>query len=35
MEPLVSVPMAAAQKLAAAADALEPALEPDGFRAGS
>src|SRR5450631_409123 len=31
IEPLVSVPMAAAQKLAAAATA-EPALEPDGLR---
>ena len=31
MEPLVSEPMAAAQKLAAAATA-EPALEPDGLR---
>jgi len=31
MEPLVSVPMAAAQKLAAAATP-EPALEPDGLR---
>ncbi len=34
MEPLVSVPIAAAQKLAAAATP-EPALDPDGFRAGS
>jgi hypothetical protein len=31
MEPLVSVPMAPAQKLAAAATP-DPALEPDGFR---
>ncbi len=31
MEPLVSVPTAAAQKLAAVATA-EPALEPEGLR---
>jgi hypothetical protein len=34
MEPSVSVPMAAAQKLAAA-PAAGPALEPDGLRLGS
>ena len=34
MEPLVSVPIAPAQKLAAAATA-EPALEPEGLRARS
>jgi hypothetical protein len=31
IEPLVSVPIAPAQKLAAA-DAPEPALDPDGLR---
>ena len=34
MDPLVSVPIAAAQKLAAAATA-EPALEPEGLRSRS
>src|ERR1700729_172445 len=34
MDPLVSVPMAAAQKLAPD-DTPEPALDPDGFRAGA